>query len=300
MTAIGERKGGKARGAAKDAQRREGGHGRCAGLVRFAFFASFAVFAFSTSTPAAQRRDFPTRPPGDPAAIERGRALYSVNCTFCHGADIRGGDSGPSLLRSATVLDDQNGELIAPVVQNGRADRGMPKFSFTDAQTQDVIAFLHSFTAAGYDVSRMKPPSILVGDAKAGEAFFRRTCASCHSPTGDLRGYAAKFTDEKPLQQTWLLPGSGGRGAAPPRLDLPPTTVTVTLQSGEKVEGVLDRIDDFVVSLTEKDGTHRSFRTSGDTPKVDVHDPLQPHKDLLKTYTDADIHNVTSYLATLK
>src|SRR5213080_417200 len=100
------------------------------------------------------RNAYPDRPTGDPAAIERGRALYSVNCTFCHGADIRGGDSGPSLLRSATVLDDQNGELIAPVVQNGRADRGMPKFSFTDAQTQDVIAFLHSFTAAGYDVSR--------------------------------------------------------------------------------------------------------------------------------------------------
>src|SRR5262249_1064116 len=63
---------------------------------------------------AAQRRDFPPRPPGDPAAIERGRALYSVNCTFCHGPDTRGGDGGPSLLRAAIVLDDQNGELIAP------------------------------------------------------------------------------------------------------------------------------------------------------------------------------------------
>jgi len=84
---------------------------------------------------AAQRRDFPTRPPGDPAAIERGRALYSVNCTFCHGADTRGGDGGPSLLRAAIVLDDQQGELIAPVVKNGRPDRGMPKFAaFTDDQ----------------------------------------------------------------------------------------------------------------------------------------------------------------------
>ena len=88
--------------------------------------------------------------------------------------------------------------------------------------------------------------------------------------------------------------------AAAVRLDLPPTTVTVTPASGEKVEGVLDRIDDFVVSLTEKDGTHRSFRVSGDTPKVEVHDPLQPHKDLLRTYSDTDIHNVTAYLATLK
>jgi len=248
----------------------------------------------------AQRRDFPTRPPGDPAAIERGRALYGVNCTFCHGADTRGGDGGPSLLRAAIVLDDQSGELIAPVVKNGRADRGMPKFAFTDAQIQDIVAFIHSFTAAGYDASRMKPPTILVGDAKAGEAYFTRSCGSCHSATGDLRGYASRFTDEKLMQQTWMMPGSGGRGAAPPPLKASPTTVTVTLASGEKVEGVIDRVDDFVVSLTERDGTHRSFRTSGDTPKVEIHEPLQPHRQLLAKYSDADIHNITAYLATLK
>src|SRR5262249_56403031 len=114
------------------------------------------------------------------------------------------------------------------------------------------------------DAARMKPPSIVVGDAKAGEAYFGRSCASCHSPTGDLRGYASRFTDEKVLQQTWMMPGSGGRGAAPPALNVPATTVTVTLPSGEKVEGVLDRIDDFVVSLTERDGTHRPFRTTAD------------------------------------
>jgi mono/diheme cytochrome c family protein len=248
----------------------------------------------------AQRRDYPVRPPGDPAAIERGRALYSVNCTFCHGADIRGGDGGPSLLRAALVLDDQNGELIAPVVKNGRADRGMPKFSFTDDQIQDVVAFIHSFTAAGYDESRMKPPSILVGDANAGAAYFGAKCASCHSVTGDLRGFAAKFTDDKLMQQTWLMPGSGGRGAAAVKLNVPRTTVTVMLPSGEKVDGALDRLNDFVVSLTERDGTHRSFRIDGDRTKVEVHDPLQPHKDLLRTYTDSDIHNVTAYLATLK
>src|SRR5215470_19969000 len=82
-------------------------------------------------TVTSPRNAYPDRPAGDPAAVERGKALYSVNCQFCHGADTRGGDSGPSLLRSGIVLDDQRGELIAPVVQNGRTDRGMPKFSFT-------------------------------------------------------------------------------------------------------------------------------------------------------------------------
>ena len=74
----------------------------------------------------------------------------------------------------------------------------------------------------------------------------------------------------------------------------------MALASGEKVEGRLDRIDDFVVALTTADGTRRTFRTNGDTPKVDIHDPLQPHKDLLRVYADSDIHNVTAYLVTLK
>jgi cytochrome c oxidase cbb3-type subunit III len=74
----------------------------------------------------------------------------------------------------------------------------------------------------------------------------------------------------------------------------------VTLPSGEIVNGRLDRVDDFVVSLTQEDGTRRSFRTTGDTPKVELHDPLQPHRDLLRVYTDADIHNVTAFLVTLK
>jgi mono/diheme cytochrome c family protein len=245
------------------------------------------------------RESFPTRPPADPAAVERGKALYGVNCAFCHGADTRGGDSGPSLLRTSTVLDDQKGELIGPVVLNGRTDRGMPKFSLTMAQVEDVAAFIHTFRAAGYDDSRMTPPSILVGDAAAGAAFFAGKCASCHSPTGDLRGLGAKFTDPKLLQQAWLMPGSGGRLAAM-IVKVPPTTVTVTLPSGEKIEGDLDRLDDFGVSLKQADGTHRSFRTESDTPKVEVHDPLQPHKDLLRVYKDADIHNLTAYLVTLK
>lgn len=264
---------------------------------------SFAPFAFLMIAVTAlgvdaQRRDYPVRPPADPAAVERGKALYGVNCQFCHGADTRGGDSGPSLLRSGTVLDDQHGELIAPVVRSGRP--GMPKFSLTDDQIADIAAFVHTFRAAGYDESRVKPPSIIVGDATAGETFFTARCGACHSATGDLRGLATRIPDPRLLQQTWLLPGSGaGRGAAAP-VQIKPTTVTVTLPSGEKFEGRLDRVDDFMVALTQADGTRRSFTTHGDVPRVEIHDPLQPHKDLLRTYSDTDIHNVTAYLVTLK
>lgn len=249
------------------------------------------------SPPAAPARParpeaYPQREPADPAMVERGKTLYSVTCGFCHGSDARGGENnGPNLLRSEIVLMDQKGEKIAPVVQNGRPDRGMPKFDLTTAQIADIAAYVHSFRVGGYDISRMTPPSILVGDAKAGQTFFTATCTKCHSLTGDLAGIGGRFTDAKMLQQHWLLP----RGAK-----LQPTTVTVTLPSGEKVEGRLRRIDDFVVSLALTDGTMRSFSRDGEVPKVEVHDPLAPHKDLLRTYSDKNIHDLTAYLVTVK
>src|SRR4051812_35551988 len=97
---------------------------------------------------------YPERAPGDPAAIERGKANYGVNCAFCHGSDARGGEGGPNLLRAEIMLNDQHGELIAPVIQNGRVDKGMPAFPMTAAQVADIAAFVHSFRVGGYDASR--------------------------------------------------------------------------------------------------------------------------------------------------
>src|SRR5260370_39532230 len=90
---------------------------------------------------------FPQRAPADPAVIERGKALYGVNCNFCHGSDARGGEGGPNLLRSELVLNEHKGEVIAPVVQSGRGE--MPKLNLTNGQGSDMSAFVHSFGDRG-------------------------------------------------------------------------------------------------------------------------------------------------------
>jgi len=244
---------------------------------------------------------YPQHPPADPVVLERGTGLYSVNCGFCHGSDARGGEGGPNLLRSQLVLNDQNGEGILQIVQNGRPEGGMPKFNFTAAQVADIAVFLHSLPVGGRDRARQTPVSILVGSAPAGKAYFDAKCASCHSETGDLKGIGSRIGDPMTLQQTWIMPnggGRGGRGAAP--VNVPPTTVTVTLPSQEKVEGRLVRIDDFTVTLTDAQGKMRTFPREGDQPRVAVHDPLEPHIQLLPVYTDKDIHDLTAYLVTLK
>ena len=238
---------------------------------------------------------YPPRPAGDPAVVARGKQVYEVNCSFCHGSDARGGDGGPNLIRSQSVLADEKGETIEPVIREGRAAQGMPKFELTSAQVSEIATFLHSFRVAGYDTARNRPPTIVVGKAAAGKTFFEAKCASCHSATGDLKGVASRYPDPRTLQQRWLM-SNGGRSGG----EIAPASAVITLTSGQKVEGRLVRIDDFVVTVRDADGNWRSFRRQGTSPKVEVRDPLQGHKDLLRVYSDSDIHNVTAYLVTLQ
>jgi len=247
------------------------------------------------------------RPPGDPSQIAHGKTLYGVSCRGCHGADLRGGDmGGPNLLRSQVALSDQNGELILPVIQGSRQDSGMPAIPISLQDGLAVAAYIRSVVATIGSQGRppsvgKEAPSILVGDAIAGQAYFVAKCSSCHSPTGDLKGIAARITDPKTLQTVWVAGGVRRRrlpvgGAASPAT----VTVSVALPSGESVEGRLVQIDDFLVTVWLADGTVRTFRRDEDMPKVEVHDPMKAHRDLMAVYTDKDIHDVTAYLVTLQ
>ena len=112
--------------------------------------------------------------------------------------------------------------------------------------------------------------------------------------------------DPKALQNFWIMPrgsgrGAGGGGAASgPANQVPPITATVTLPSGEKVDGRLVRLDEFIVTVATEDGSQRTIRREGDRPAVEVHDPLKAHLALLPVITDAEIHDLTAYLVTLK
>ncbi|MBW8868287.1 MAG: cytochrome c, partial [Acidobacteria bacterium] len=70
----------------------------------------------------------------DPAAVDRGQQLLSTQCGFCHGANARGGSSGPDLTRSSLVQTDEGGRQLGQFLRVGRPDRGMPAFDLTDAQ----------------------------------------------------------------------------------------------------------------------------------------------------------------------
>ena len=259
----------------------------------------------------AQQRD-----PADPAVVARGRAIYDTDCRSCHGADLRGGEQGgPNLLRVTLVLNDREGELIQPVLQGSHKGR-ISAAGLSADEVKALAAYIHSILAMAPGQGAPPPPAappelkVLVGNAAAGERYFAARCAGCHSVTGDLKGIGARDLGPAQLQNLWIAGGRGGggrggRGAAPvsqapPMTTRRETTVVVTLPSGQKYEGRLERIDDFMVTLTQADGTPRSIRRNGDVPKVDVRDPLEAHRNLLPIYTDKDIYDVTAYLTGVK
>jgi cytochrome c oxidase cbb3-type subunit 3 len=224
--------------------------------------------------------------------VKRGPAQFQQNCSFCHGTAAKGG-SGPSLIASSLVRHDENGNLIEKVVKEGRPDRGMPAFpSLAASQVSDIVAFLHArievsdvrsavIPAGGYSLQRL-----LTGNAGAGKQYFDSKCASCHSPTKDLVGVAKKYSPVE-LETRILYP----------RIDT--QTATISLPSGEKVKGQVMHLDAFYVAILDTSGNYRSWARNANL-KVDVDDPLHGHYDLLKTYTDKDIHDVFAYLETLR
>ncbi|MES1258756.1 MAG: c-type cytochrome [Acidobacteriota bacterium] len=237
----------------------------------------------------------------DEEAADRGKKTYAAECVTCHGNSARGGQNGPDLVRSLAVLHDRYGNEIGAVLKKGHPTQsGRPSASFTEPQIVDLSHFLHQRVG---DTLRTSPlfhaQNVLTGDPKAGEAYFNGDgkCNQCHSPSGDLKGVGSKY-DPVDVQQKFLFPkpafgrGGGGRGGKP-------TMVTVTPASGPAVTGVLDRVDDFNVSLRDKDGEYHAWTRSPQL-KVRIDDPYQAHAELLDRITDKNMHDVTAYLETLK
>jgi mono/diheme cytochrome c family protein len=237
----------------------------------------------------------------DPAAIERGRTLYSSGCAFCHGADARGAQ-GPDLARSLYVTNDEGGGVLGDFLKTGRPDNGMPPFPMlAAADLRDLSAFLKTRVAAAMSRPPMDPASIVVGDAAAGAAYFNGAgrCATCHSPTGDLKGIGAKY-NPLVLQGRMVNPRvvGGGRGVTTP--PPPPPTVKVTMPGGHVVAGRLVSVSDFYVTFVDGSGVRRTIERDNDVPKVEISDPLEAHRQQMLVYTDQIMHDLVAYLVTLK
>lgn len=270
-------------------------------LLAAPLLASFAVSTAQTTAPMpAHDAQSPNgAKPSNPVQsesypsdlVQSGGMLFRQDCSFCHGRDAGGGESGPDLTRSKLVTADVNGDKIGAVVRNGRPDKGMPRFGYSDQQIAGLMAFIHTQQNSaltkkggrkGVDVSDLQ-----TGNVEAGKQYFDGAggCATCHSPTGDLAGISSRYKGLE-LEERMLYPKH------------PKSKVTVTLASGQTLTGTVAYLDEFVIGITDPTGTYRSWRTGDVQYKVDA--SVNAHVELFGKYTDADIHNLMAYLQTLR
>jgi cytochrome c oxidase cbb3-type subunit III len=256
-------------------------------VVVSGFSRTVLAIALATASLSAQAGPY-ERQKVDDAAAGRGRALYTQHCINCHGSAAKGTERGPDLIRSVVVLRDRLGSGIGPAIAPSAAHQA----DLSGAQVVDLSHFLHQrIESIASNRNARAPIDVLTGDPELGRAYFhgKGTCSTCHSETGDLAGIASRINDAVGLQQRWLFPTLRRSG---PRL------VEVT-SGGRTMSGALVRLDDFSVSLRDGAGAEQSF-TRGPGVMVTVRDPLAAHHALLDRYTDADMHNMTTYLWTLK
>ncbi len=230
------------------------------GLAALSAFCSFSLFAQSSPADAAKR----------------GQAQFAQSCAFCHGPDATGGAEGPNLMRSAVVRHDDNGNLIGPVIRDGRPKKGMPAIRISEPQIADVVAYLHSRLKESDLTSPANPRQyslklLLTGNANTGKAFFygEGQCSHCHSPTGDLAGIAKKYPPAD-LQARFLYPADV------------PKTATVTTNSGQQFKGELAYHDLFTIAIKDEGGWYHSWPAN--QVRFQVHDPVAAHLDLLHKY----------------
>ena len=126
-----------------------------------------------------------------PAEVADFRALYSQNCSGCHGADGQGaltvGIGRPVYL---ALADDST---IRRVIEDGRPGTPMPAFAqksggmLTDAQIEIIAGGIRKNWATPGAIENANLPAYAAsqpGDVERGHTAFAASCASCHGRDG--------------------------------------------------------------------------------------------------------------------
>ena len=227
----------------------------------------------------------------DKEAAKRGAPTYQQSCAFCHGPQARGAE-GPSLIVSDVVLGDDHGEHLVPFLKKGRPEKGMPAFSsLSDDQLKDIAEFLHEQVEEVANRGTYHMLNIVVGDPVKGKAYVSANCMSCHT-ANHFDHIAGKFRSPDQLQRGWVWPTRPADNS----LDI---TATVKLADGSTATGRVTQVSDFRITLVDSAGKSRVI-DRGPGVVVTMKDPLTPHLAIIKTLKNNDMHDVTSYLETLK
>ena len=174
----------------------------------------------------------------------RGKNMFELKCSTCHGLDGRGGEHAPDIVhrRAVTSLSDQG---LLDLIHDGIPESGMPGFSSMNQEdAQRLIAYLRFLQ--GKSAGGPAP-----GDAVRGQVLFfgKAACSACHViggerqlAAGDLSGFARDHQAAE-VRDAIVRPAGGQQESA-----------TAVARDGRKFSGAIRNEDNASLQLQDADG----------------------------------------------
>jgi mono/diheme cytochrome c family protein len=149
--------------------------------------------------------------PATAEVVEAGQAVYSNQCSVCHGADGRATVLGDSMYPPATDLRTPLAQSYSDIelyyiLWNGIGHTGMPKWDtqLQPAQVWQLIHFMRTLPGEA------KPTAESVADpemiARGHQLFKTQGCMECHSVEGkEADGPDLTYEGDRGRSREWLV-----------------------------------------------------------------------------------------------
>jgi ubiquinol-cytochrome c reductase cytochrome c subunit len=152
-----------------------------AALIGIGLLVTGGIYAGASAAMASTENESPAT---STLTVEDGQKLFQANCATCHGLDLQGSESGPSLYGVGELSVHFQVSTGRMPLQAQAPQAPQKPVQFTEQQTQALAEYVQS-VAPGPSIP--DADSELLdgeGDLSHGAELFRINCAMCHNVAG--------------------------------------------------------------------------------------------------------------------